>query len=242
MIVLPPALRETVHKVGAGKPYAWLFSIAADEDYANEAGTAFYLTSYDQGVTYANLFDLPVADRTYQPIGLRVSTITVDTSANTPALNVAVSNVFREASFRMETGKGFLACETRFVVVNVDQLADGAILGGQGRTRGAVVNGTTANFSIELYGLTSLTVPRQVFIVDRCRYLYGDEQCGFPLDLVTGSHPAEYLKCNKTYSDCFERGQFESRSTGHPSGGLDRPRKHPMRFGGFLGLPRLARR
>lgn len=235
MIVLPAALRETVRKIGAGKPYAWLFAIAADEDYATETGTAFYLTTYDQPISFANLLPLPVASRTYQPMSLQVGTVSVNTDVGSPSLQVACSNAFGEVSFRMDTGKGFMGCACAYVVVNVDQLADGAIMSGEGRVRGVALNGTTASFTVELYGLASLTVPQNIFIVDRCRYLYGDESCGFPLDLVNGgSHPT-YLKCSKTFAECKARGLFESTT-------LNRPKRHPMRFGGFLGLPRLARR
>lgn len=239
MRILPPDLRETVNKIGAGKPYAWLFAIVADEDYEEEAGTALYVTTYDQPLTFDNLLPLPATTRSYKPFGVQLSTIKVDTSGSTPALQVSVSNVFRDVSFRLETGIGFMGRRCVFAAVNVDHLDDGAILEGAGYVRLATVNGQVATYSVELYGLASIELPQAIYIVDRCRWLsqggYGGEGCGFPLDLVTGAHDPEFKSCGGTLADCKARGLFELTT-------LNRPRRHPMLFGGFLGLPRLLRR
>jgi hypothetical protein len=126
-----------------------------------------------------------------------------------------------------------------FAAVNAEQLADGALLGGEGFIRGAVANNQSVTFSIELYGLASYEMPQAVFVVDRCTWLtqggYGGEGCGFPLDLVTGGHDPKYLRCNGTLANCKERGDFEV-------GTLNRPRRHPTRARLFLALPRLTRR
>lgn len=237
---LPAALRETVNSIGAGKPYAWLFAIVADEDYETEEGLAMYVTSYDQPLTYENLLPLPVENRTYHPFGAQIGTIQVDTAASTPAVTVSVSNVFREVSYRLEEpgSDRILGKTCVFAAVNVDHLADGPILGGAGRIRGAVVNNQVATFSVELYGLSSYQIPQAIFVVDRCAWLtqggYGGEGCGFPLDLVNGGTHPELLSCPGTLEACTERGDYEVS--------IGRPRRHPVRARLFLALPRLLRR
>lgn len=241
MRILPPALRETVNKIGSGKPYAWLFAIVADEDWEVDPaeGLAIYCTSYDQEITYPNLLPLPEEDRVYYPFGASIGTLQADTTGNNPTLQVSVSNVLRDVSFRLETGDGFMGRPVYFVAVNVDHLDDGPVLEGQGYIRGAAANGRAATFGIELYGLASYEVPQAIFVVDRCQWLtqggYGGEGCGFPLDLVTGAHDPEFLTCNGTLAACKARGDFEVSV-------LFRPRRHPLRARLFLGLPRLARR
>lgn len=235
MRTLPPALKEQLNKLGGGEPYAWLFAIVADEDYDTETGTALYVTAYDQPLTFTDLLNGAPTTKVYNPFAATVSSVAVDMSASLPVIQIGVSNVFREVSRRLELGVGFMGGRCSFVVVNTQRLGDGALLEAEGFVRGATANASQVTFSVELYGLASVEVPNATFIVDRCPYIYGDEQCGFRLDLVTGGHPPEFLRCGKTYADCSDRGDFESTT-------LARVRRHPMRFGGFLGLPRLQRR
>lgn len=234
MRVFPAALQAQVNKLGGGEPFAWLFAIVADEDYDTETGTALYVTSYDQPVTFDDMLN-GSGTQSYKPLAATISSIKVDMSASVPVVQVNVSNAFREASRRLETGKGFMGGRCVFAAVDVARLGDGAVLEGQGYVRGAVANASVVTFNVELYGLASVSVPDATFIVDRCTYHYGDDRCGFRLDLVNpGTHP-QFLKCPLTYAGCNERGNFESVTLG-------RVKRHPMRFGGFLGLPRLQRR
>jgi hypothetical protein len=246
MRVLPANLRTTINKIGSGNPYAWLFAIVADEDYPTQSGTAMFLTTYDQELTFANLLPLPASNMIYRPFAAQVGTVQVDTTANTPSVQVSVNNVFREVSYRLEIGDGFMDRRCQFVVVNTAQLSDGALLEGSGYVRAAVATNQAVTFAVELYGLASIEIPQAIYIVDRCRWLsqggYGGPGCGFPLDLVTGAHDPKYLTCGGTFADCKDRGKFESDSPSGSPVGLGRPRRHPMRFGGFLGLPRLLRR
>lgn len=235
MRVLPAALQAQVNKLGGGEPFAWLFAIVADEDYETQTGTALYVTAYDQPLLFTDLLNGAPTTKTYNPFAATVSSVSLDMSASMPVIQIGVSNVFREVSRRLEIGTGFMGGRCAFVVVDTQRLGDGALLEAEGYVRGATANASQVTFSVELYGLASVEVPNATFIVDRCPYIYGDEQCGFPLNLVTVSHPPEFLRCGHTYADCFDRGDFESAT-------LLRVRRHPMRFGGFLGLPRLQRR
>lgn len=235
MRTLPPDLKAQVDKLGGGEPYAWCFAIVADEDYDTETGTALYVTSYDQPLTFTDLLNGAPGTQSYKPLSATVSSVRVDMSASLPVIQVGVSNVFRDVSKRLETGRGFMGGRVGFVVVNTARLSDGAILAGEGFVRGAVANSQSVTFNVELYGLNSVQVPDATYIVDRCIAEYGDTRCGFRLDLVNaGTHP-QFLKCPLTYAGCSERGDYESITLG-------RVRKHPMRFLGFLGLPRLQRR
>lgn len=235
MRTLPADLKTQVNKLGGGEPYAWLFGIVADEDYDTETGTALYVTSYDQPITFTDLLNGAPGTQSYKPLAATVSSVRVDMSASLPVVQVTVSNIFRDASKRLETGRGFMGGRVGFVVVNTQRLIDGAILEGQGFVRGAVASSQAVTFNVELYGLGSVQVPDATYIVDRCIWEYGEARCGFRLDLVNGGTHPQFLKCPLTYDGCNDRGEYESTTLG-------RVRRHPMRFGGFLGLPRLQRR
>ena len=102
----------------------------------------------------------------------------------------------------------------------------GAAIRQNGEVVSASVSGSAISFKVSAFNLFQLQFPPYVYARRRCRWGFGSNECGY----VTSAPGAAFTECNKTLSNCEERGAEEV------SRGL--AEIHPRRFGAFPGVPR----
>lgn len=191
-------------------PWMFLFDIhATDTDL-------FYLTSNNEAVTFDG--------HTYQPFPIVISDFNQDNEGNLPSLTVTVSNVSREVEAYVESG-AILDRTVYIRVVHADHLDDASH---QIIDRFIVTECSSTvesiSFTLGLPNLFEISFPRQRYIRGRCRHKYKSLQCGY-----AGSIAA----CDKTLdgvNGCRVHGDDEINR------GL--ARLHPLRYGGFPGIPK----
>lgn len=164
----------------------------------------------------------------YTPFPLKVGVITRTREGDLPQIQVVVGNARWRLAGLMEDHDGLIGQKAVVRLVSLGELDN---LSAQLRFDGEVVssrmNTEVVSFSIGSFNLKKISFPRNRYVSEHCRFVFGSPECGYALN-----HPlASFTTCPRTIAACTARGDDEEDVMGVE-------RLHPERFGGFRGTPR----
>lgn len=202
-------------------PWVWLFK--CNIDGTNGA----FLAGYDQSITYSG--------NTYQPFPIMIETLERDISGTVPQVNVIVSNVSREIATYCELG-GIVDRDVSIYLHNTNQ-AGVVVDFGSFTVQGVALNTQVATITVGPYNLFDAQFPSRLQLRGRCDKVYGSRECLYDTTLpnaVSGTYPSfDTGSC-----DYSPEGSNGCRVHGDNEVANGRPRLHPDRFGGAIGIPK----
>jgi lambda family phage minor tail protein L len=208
-------------------PWIWLYDI----EVPTTPPTRYRLTNYDREVTFN--VDSVGAALTYEPFPIAQSAVSQSAEGDLPQIQLQISNESLIVRAILEDHDGLVGQPIVIRLVHVLELGNpDAALRFDGQIVGCKATLDRVTWNVSALNLTQAVLPGQRYIRNHCRYRYGDERCGYDLNVsaLASAHPT----CEKTLSQCEERGDTEVAN------GF--ARQHPARFGGWPGIPRQGRR
>jgi lambda family phage minor tail protein L len=210
------------------KPWIWLYEIRVPTDPA----TRYRLTNYTEPVSFGT--STAGAPLVYSPFPIVHGGIVQTKEGDLPTIQVSVGNVTREIGAALEAHAGLVGACVVIRLVNRDTLAD---LFSQVREDSLVQSSkathVAVDFTLAPYNLYQAQFPRNRFLRNYCEFLFGGLECGYAIPPgATGTLGGGFTTCGKTFAQCDERG-LDELLRGVTVG-------HPLRFGGFLGIPKLS--
>jgi phage-related protein len=197
--------------------WPWLVYIVASQSVT--ATEVFRLTNHPQPIT--------IDAKTYDPYPFALGVRSSDSEGNIPSVQLSVSNIDRQIVRNLATADNLLGKTCTLRQVNTANLSSAAWLETTLTIAGAVVTRAAIEFRLELPNPHDIQLPQEVFLRDRCPWRFGSSECGF---VITSTSSTD---CDKLLTTCTTRG-LEELTAG-------RPQLHPLRFGGWPGLPRKVR-
>lgn len=215
------ALVNAKNEAHSTTPWVWLFDVDLD-------GTSLLsVAGHDTAVTYNG--------RTYAAFPIAVSGLERNSLGDLPTPTVTVTNLSREIASYLES-EGILDRRVRIYLINT--VTESAVLEfGEWRVLDAALSLDAASFRLGVYQLFDAPFPSRRQMRGRCDHVYGGVECGYDLtltNLISASAPNfDIASCDYTLdgdNGCIKHGLNE---VAH-----GRPKNHPKRFGGHIGIPK----
>lgn len=218
---LPLDWSARTRKIHQDQPFVWCWDLQLEHNPTTD--TRAWLTPYPSPLT--------TAGKEFQPYPIMQGDIDENAEGDLPQLELNVSNHGRVIAPYLETvaeGDGLVGSIARGYLVNTDDLSQQMIF--DFRVGGVTLTDEWATLRLEMFNFFKRRVPN---------YTFNPQVCGWRFGTGTAAHPspcgyiinaaAAYTSCNKDVADCILRGDDEDVR--------NLPRLHPLRFGGFLGIP-----
>lgn len=219
---LPTGWQQQIQKIHQSAPWVWAWNFQLQKNAV--VNTRAYLVAYHSPMT---LFGL-----TFYPYPMKMSAITESGEGDLPQMQVQLSNTTRSLAHYFETvpeDEGIVGSIARAWLVNVSD--ETRVSTFEFEVAGATLTDEAITLRMEMPNFFKRRVPQDRFNQQRCRHRFGTgtaerpSPCQYIVNASSG-----FTDCGKTFDECVARGDDEA------SRGLTR--LHPMRFGGFLGIPR----
>lgn len=208
-------------------PWIWLYEVAVP----GEKPSRYRLTNYDRPVHHGT--DGGGAPLEYTPVPIVNGDIIENSEADLPRLQIQIGNeglYFRQV---LEDNDGLIGQPVVLRLVNMLELGDpNASLRFDAQIVGCSATLDRVTWEVSALSLTQAVIPAERYQIFHCRFRYGGLGCGY--DLTNATLAAAFPNCLKTLDECRLRGNAEVAA------GL--VRKHPARFGGWPGIPRVSRK
>jgi len=202
-------------------PWVWLFEIQFD------ATNAIRIAGHDKDFTHNG--------NVYSPFPVAVAVQSRDGRGVLADLEVTVSNFQQVVAAQVEAGN-FLGKRVTVRLVSTSAPNE-AIHEGVYVIKEATVTSAVVTFVVGVHNLFAAQFPSQRYNRTRCRHIYGKAGCNYDTtlpNLISGPSPLFVpAKCDlglDTSNGCRVHGDNEVAN------GV--PRRHPLNFGGFPGIPK----
>lgn len=215
------ALVTEKNKVHNVTPWVWLFEVQVD------ATQAMRVAGHHSSVTHGG--------NSYVPFPIAVGPQSRDARGVLQQVEVVVSNLSREVVGYLEASK-LLDQQVTIRLVHASNPAN-KVHESTYSILEATVTSKAATFLLGPYGLLKATFPAQRFMRTRCRWEYGLAGCAYDTtmpNLVAATYP----NFDPSTCDLGLGTDNGCRVHGHNEVANGRPRLHPLRFGGFPGIPK----
>lgn len=206
-------------------PWIWLYEFEVPTD----PPTRYRLTNYTATVPFG--IDTATGDPLlYLPYPIVHGEIEQTKTGDLPRIRVSIANAAREVSETLEAYDGMIGQSAVLRLVNAQALSspqaqvrfDASIL----RARSTV---DAVYLDLAAEGPLRAMLPRRRYMRRHCTLQFGSPECGYAIPTTAGNTIGTgFAYCGKMFSDCVTRGEDEVAR------GL--ARKHPLGFGGFLGM------
>lgn len=220
VIQLPPGLRDTSQTPFPASPFLWLWEIEVENNPTPTPSSVVRLVAAEE--------EIALGVRTFYPFPIAQSAIEQSSEGNLPTLTLSVDNTGRWLMPYLDQVGGFLGNRARSWLVNRSAVSESDALRFTWHISSAEASAEAVTFRLEVPNPLLRRVPVDRFNPQTCRWVFGSVECGYIINAV-----AAFTTCGKTLADCIARGDDEDARR--------IPRRHPLRFGGFRGVP-LARR
>lgn len=213
------------HNIGTGQvtesqllhsssAWIWLFEI--------EVGSSevAFITPYDDSVTFDG--------DTYYPYPMTIPTIPESGTTNVATTTITVYNIDDMITNRLRDNE-LIGNKIRVRLVHEDHLSETDIIAHEATILGAesIREKEAVRFTIGARNWLNKIFGRR-FLRNRCHHSYGGEACQYDT-----ARSGALAACARTFVDCETHGDDEADN------GLFR--RHPLRFGGFRGMPKQNR-
>ena len=213
---VPSSFVTEIEKVHQTSPFKWLWEIVADDPEPPTAPTWFRLVAHEANVVWNS--------KTFYAYNLKHSPLVWSSDGDLPTMRLVVSNVARLLMPYLETGDGFQGRRATAYVVNTGNLGASEVMQFDFQIATATATRDACEFRLRLPNFFDKLVPVDRYNAERCRWGFGGVECGYIINAI-----AAYQTCGKTLYDCINRGLDEAAR--------NLPVLHPIRFGGFAGVP-----
>lgn len=207
------------NRLANGTRFYWLYSITIPSDPPE----VLRLVRNSETVNYrgADYFPFPIA---HEPTKKQ-------NSAGLPLMQLSVSNVTREIIAKLEAHDGLIGQLVTVSLVSETQLGtSGAPLAeDSAKIVNVSVDTSAANFTLGTSDIYNRSVPKLRVTRYSCRHQYQDAACGYSLPTTS---PYYLPTCDKTLDGA---NGCRAHGISYESEGI--PPIHPLRFGGFPGVP-----
>lgn len=227
-ITLPPSLRDPGEAPHARTDWIWLLELEVQKRTKVLPPVVFRITTYPQLVSWPPSGSSPPTLSWY-PYPFDATAIEEDQEGNLPAIDITLDNTFRTLMRYLHAGQGMEGNAAELRLINVAGLSGPLFPDQEERVwtfviASAIASDQSITFRLEKPNMFQRRVPGERFSARRCRWRFGSDECGYPINAV-----AAFTTCAKTIPDCEARGDDEVVRR--------LPRLHPRRFGGFPGIP-----
>jgi phage-related protein len=225
-IILPPTFQSAIEPPQAANQIVTFVEIQIARPIEGTPvvpSTIFRISNWHATLTWpTNL------SQVWYPFSFEVGPVEQNLEGDLPQLDLAVDNTARTLMRYLHGGDGLEGnyCTIYLVPANALNLAHP----NEEYTRldlqiaGCSANDEVVQFRLERANFFTRNSPQDRFTAARCRWEFGSKECGYVINAV-----AAFTTCPKLIAACQARG------ADHRSRGL--PVLHPMRFGGFPGIP-----
>lgn len=225
MIVLPNSLKSESEKPHGEAAWIWCWELEAKAWDGVTNPTLFRFTSWHEDLVW------PVSDptaKTWYPFPFAASPIEQSSDGSLPQIDLAIDNSTRMAMRYLHESAGMIGNRATAFLIQASgkdiAYPNHEFLRFDFTITGASANDQVVTLRLELPNLLDRKTPEDRFVAGKCRWEHGGPECGYRINTV-----AAFQTCGKRYSDCQAHGVDEAAR--------NIPVLHPMRFGGFLGIP-----
>lgn len=226
-ITVPAGMQSEAERPHGSAQWIWLLElVVVDFDPpAVDQQQLMRLTTYHRDLQWPK--DDPY-DTTWNPFPFEVGNLELSGEGNLPQLDVTMANATRWPMRYLHATDGLVGHAAKLYLLTEAGL-DIAYPDHEGLAWDFVVQASLANADQVTLRLSqpnyfARQAPQDRYGAARCRWPFGSDQCGYVVNAV-----AAYTSCDKSLADCVARGDDEVARL--------LPRLHPLRFGGFPGIP-----
>lgn len=210
---------EALHRFDVESPFVWLYEVEVPTDPATRIRIA---ARHPVAVFFRG--------NTFYPFPATHSAVTETTEGDLSTTALTISNISREIVTLLEEHNGLVGQPVKvFLVSKLDLSSGNALVEQDFRIKSVSVNAESITAQLAVYNLYKAKFPALRLMRGHCRFAYRGTGCGYALAVSDGG----LATCDKTYdgdNGCVVHGDNEVAN--------GQARKHPARFGGFLGIPR----
>lgn len=228
MITLPNAFKGFIEQPHQTSPWVWLWEFVLDKATPPTSPNWCAITPYTQDVTWTapardGYASAPV---TFSAFNMRHSEIETSGEGNLPSMEVSLDNTARFLmpileQVDIEGNRATLWLLNAATVVSIPT----AYIEWNFEIVSARANRQAVTLQLEMPNFFERRVPNDTYDATRCRWLkFGGPECGYVINTS-----AAFSTCNRTLDECVLRGEDEAIR------GI--PVLHPLRFGGYPGIP-----
>lgn len=224
MAPLPTNQKAEAERPHGTKPWVWLWEIELVPFDGTSPASLARITNWHEQITW------PAGSaKVWYPYPISQGQILQSTDGSLPGIDVTISNVTRFAMPFLMATRGISGNKASATLINSKAIGDAAqnseFLTFDLRVADCQASNEVVTLRMSLANFLEVRTPSKRFIAGTCRYHeFGGAQCGYIVNSV-----AAYHDCNRTPDDCTARGLDEAVR--------NLPVLHPLRFGGFLGIP-----
>lgn len=218
---LPSGLAALAEVAQQGAPWLWLLRLEA-QLAPDIAPVVFPFTTYTSEVTWPPTG--PDAE-VYYPFPFHFDNIEQNSEGDLPQVDVVFDNSTRVLMDMAHQANGFEGSHVRLLLINEQTIdVETEAVAWDFDVVTSEANSEAFSMRLGIRNFFEVLVPVDRFVANRCRRPFGGPHCGYVVNEV-----AAFATCDHTLAACIERGDDEVARL--------LPRLHPMRFGGFRGLP-----
>jgi len=225
MRVLGTAVSAATRLLADEQGWLWLYEVQVPTNPL----TRFRLVASSKSVDYG--VDTIGNPLTYMPAPIQHSPIDETSDGSTPRLQLQVGNAQR---VMMQDLEDYAGLADQPIVIRIVHRSMLAVPTAHIRIDGIITSATATaelvTFAVGIHNLMEYKLPARRYSKFHCGHGYGDAMCAAPIDNAT--FLAMYPTCPKSLEACRLRGLEEAV--------LALPVRHPLRFGGFPGIPRVS--
>jgi len=207
-------------------PWIWLYEL---EVPSSPSKTRYRITNYERAVKFGtNTAGSPLV---YSPFPVTHGSLTQTRRGDLPTMRVTVQNATRELGLTVDQYDGMIGSRAVVRIVNLEALEEPtAQIRWDSEVKRVSVRAEMTTFELSAFNIYRSKFPRWRYLSQHCNFRYGGPECGYiPVAGAGNTVGTGFDFCPKQYSSCVERGEDEDAR------GVDV--RHPMRYGGFRGMP-----
>ncbi|RTL25800.1 MAG: hypothetical protein EKK55_08725 [Rhodocyclaceae bacterium] len=221
---LPTNQKAEAERPHGTKPWVWFWEIELVRFDGTNPPQVARVTNWHEQVEWP-----AGSGKIWYPFPIAQTQILQSTDGSLPGLDVTVSNVTRWGMPFLLSTRGLSGNRATCFLINSKAIGDAAqnseFIQFDLQVAECSASSEAVTLRMTLPNFLELRTPSQRFVSATCRYHeFGSAQCGYIVNAI-----AAYHDCPRTYAACIARGLDEAVR--------NLPVLHPLRFGGFLGIP-----
>lgn len=229
-IALPALMLQHSEAPHGRSPWVWLWELEIQRATKTVPAVVFRFTTRTEETSWPPGAPTPA---TYYPFPFEQSPIEQTNEADLPAIDLTIDNTARVLMPFLHAGDGCEGNAATLILTTEAALTSPTYpnheqMEWQFVVASAIAGNAAIQFRLEQPNLFQRRLPADRFVARRCRWRFGSDECGYPLNAFAG-----VTTCDKTLTTCIEVGQDEAARR--------LPVLHPRRYGGFPGIPILRR-
>ena len=220
------SLRQHQHELRDEFPWVWLYEL---EVPSSPDKTRYRITNYTSAIEFGtNTAGEPLV---YSPYPVTHGVITQTRQGDLPTLRVSIQNAAKEIGLTVDQYDGMIGQRAVVRLINLETIDEPtAQVRWDAEVKSVSVRAEVITFDLASYNIYRSKFQRWRYLTQHCNFRFGGPECGYiPVSGATNTVGGGFDFCQKQYTACVERGADED------SRGVDV--RHPMRYGGFRGIP-----